>query len=161
MKISDEIRLILEQIPETETEDIDAYDAGVAIVQNGKLLIVKRLESEDAWPGHFELPSGGVEEESLLDAMQREMMEETGLEIDEVLSILPHFYYTHTNGKRYKQVTILVQPTHDNVQLHPDEHSEYLWLLPNEIAKLDSLLISEEMLTLIKQACDAIQKLGK
>ena len=54
---------------------------GAVVVQDGKALIVKR--AHDPRKGEWSLPGGRVElGESLVDAVRREIREETGLEID-------------------------------------------------------------------------------
>ena len=54
---------------------------GAVIVQDGKVLIVKR--KYDPLAGRWSLPGGGVElGETLEDSIVREMLEETGLEIE-------------------------------------------------------------------------------
>ena len=53
---------------------------GAVIVQDGKVLIVKR--KYDPLAGQWSLPGGGVElGETLEDSVAREMLEETGLEV--------------------------------------------------------------------------------
>ena len=54
---------------------------GAVIVDSGKVLIVKR--KYDPLAGQWSLPGGGVElGETLEDSIVREMLEETGLEIE-------------------------------------------------------------------------------
>jgi 8-oxo-dGTP diphosphatase len=54
---------------------------GAVIVQDGQVLIVKR--KYDPLAGQWSLPGGGVElGETLEDSIVREMLEETGLEIE-------------------------------------------------------------------------------
>jgi len=54
---------------------------GAVIVAEGKVLIVKR--KYDPLAGQWSLPGGGVElGETLEDSIRREMLEETGLEIE-------------------------------------------------------------------------------
>ena len=52
------------------------------IVNNGKLLIVKRANNDRYMPGIWEIPGGKLDiGENLLDGLIRETKEETGLEI--------------------------------------------------------------------------------
>ena len=54
---------------------------GAVIVRDGKAIIVKR--ANDPYKGQWSIPGGRVElGESLTDAVQREMREETGLAVD-------------------------------------------------------------------------------
>jgi 8-oxo-dGTP diphosphatase len=54
---------------------------GAAIVEDGRLLLVKRLRAPEA--GHWSLPGGKVDfGERVEDAVRREIREEVGLEIE-------------------------------------------------------------------------------
>jgi len=52
------------------------------IVQNGKILILKRRDDEAFLPGTWEVPGGGVDEnETVEQAVIRETKEEAGMDI--------------------------------------------------------------------------------
>jgi len=56
--------------------------AGVAILNNSKILIIQRAANEDIFPNLWEFPSGKKEPlEKIEDAAMREAKEETGLEV--------------------------------------------------------------------------------
>jgi mutator protein MutT len=56
---------------------------GCLIKNNNKILLLKRGDDEDSYPGLWELPGGKVEfGESLDQAVKREVREETGLELN-------------------------------------------------------------------------------
>jgi len=51
------------------------------LVRDGRVLLVRR--AKQPWLDHWSLPGGGVEPgERLRDAVRREMLEETGLEVE-------------------------------------------------------------------------------
>jgi 8-oxo-dGTP diphosphatase len=64
-----------------EFPDNPVVGVGAVIVADGKVLIVKR--AHDPRKGEWSLPGGRVElGETLVDALRREIKEETGLEIE-------------------------------------------------------------------------------
>lgn len=63
----------------------DRLVVSAAIVSNNKVLLVKR-SMDDSHPGLWEFPGGGVDDnEKVVDAIRREVQEETGL----ILPLLP------------------------------------------------------------------------
>ncbi len=77
-----------------ETENIVKVGIGVMIVKDGKILLGKRKGKHAA--GEYALPGGHFEYmESIVESAKREVMEETGMEIDNVRFLLLF------NTKRY------------------------------------------------------------
>jgi ADP-ribose pyrophosphatase YjhB (NUDIX family) len=66
------------------TDDDFAPELGGAsglIVRDGKVLLIRR--GKDPYRDHWSLPGGGIERgEKIRDTVQREVREETGLEVD-------------------------------------------------------------------------------
>ena len=82
--------------------------------------------------GLVELPSGGVDPgEGIIEALKREVLEETGLTITKVESILKTFDYTSGSGRKTRQLNFLVSVNDDKVKLNPDEHVEHYWVKPD------------------------------
>jgi ADP-ribose pyrophosphatase YjhB (NUDIX family) len=51
------------------------------IVRDGEVLLIRR--GKEPYKGHWSLPGGGIERgETIRDAVKREVLEETGLEVD-------------------------------------------------------------------------------
>src|SRR5690606_20772000 len=100
--ISEEVKkAVLELEKKAESDGIDKKIAGAIVVVNKKILILKRSEKEDFLPGIHEIPSGAVEEgETLLEGLQREVFEETGLVIQAIPAFLNTFDYTSASGKK-------------------------------------------------------------
>lgn len=96
----------------------------------GSVLLLHR-RAEDYMGGLWELPSGGVEEgESLIEALHREVDEETGLHLDSVAEYLGHFDYLSGSGSKTRQFNFTVTAAGEKVTL--TEHDAHLWAGPVE-----------------------------
>jgi 8-oxo-dGTP pyrophosphatase MutT (NUDIX family) len=118
--------------------------------KDGKIFVA-RATPHAVYPGCWKIVGGGVDEgESKLDALRREVLEETGLDIspytpelivddmsgegektlktgERVLAKMKFFTYKVTLDKSANDVT---------VTLDPDEFEEYQWVRPEEIKNL-------------------------
>lgn len=93
--------------------------------QSGNVLLLHRT-SDDFLPGLWELPSGGVEPgENLLDALCREVTEETGLMVTAVGDYLGHFDYLSGSGRLTRQHNFAATVTAGQVVL--TEHDAHQW----------------------------------
>ncbi len=105
------------------------------IINEGKLLILKRIE--DTYEGGlWDLPGGTLEDgEDLSSGIKREVFEETGLKIEN-----PGLFYYSSNidVKKNKQFVTIIFITKLNyndqiVTIDPNEHSQSKWIEPNDI----------------------------
>lgn len=105
---------------------------GAAIKLDDKFLLLERAPSE-FMAGLVELPSGTVEPgESLLQALTREVKEETNLVVTEIVSFLGSFDYFSSSGKKTRQFNFLVETEPSDIKLDPSEHSSYFLLSPSD-----------------------------
>lgn len=85
------------------------YVVGALIADEvGRVLLLRR-RPDDFLGGLWELPSGGVEPgERLVDALCREVLEETGLTVTDVTEHAGSFDYASRSGLRTRQFTFAV-----------------------------------------------------
>lgn len=112
-----------------------------AIINNGKLLILKRVAN--TYQGNlWDLPGGTLEDgEDPADGAIREVLEETGIKISELR--LFH-YYSNVDEEKNKQFITLIFTTQtklgsENVLLNPREHSEFKWVELENIAEYQTV----------------------
>lgn len=110
---------------------------GGVIHKDGKILVLKRLETKRFFAGSWEIPGGKVEPgESPQDAIIREIREETGLDV-----AIEKIYYTWSDIVEYDgnkehliQIDFIVKAKSlDALRLSEDEHSELRWIKKSEI----------------------------
>ncbi len=119
------------QLIKTALEDgIQKLSVGAAFLHEGKLLILKR-SAHDFMPNIYELPGGALEkDESLLQALERELLEETNCSIDKVIGYIGHIDFLSSSGLRTRRFNFLIQPKLPlSVQL--TEHDDYQWIIPS------------------------------
>jgi 8-oxo-dGTP diphosphatase len=115
-------------VPHDILESLDKYDRIVvggiiSVAGNGdEVLFLKRAKHE-FMPDVWEIPSGGIEEgESMLQALKREIKEETNLEVFDVIDFVSAVDYLAKDNKCL-QLSFNVC-CRGNVQLS-NEHSEF------------------------------------
>ena len=97
------------------------------IVQNNKLLTIKRVEDNVQKPGCWEVPGGRLEiGEDPIFGLMRETKEETGLYINpkQPLSVR---HFTRSDGQIVTLLTFFCKLSGGTLKLS-EEHSDYKWI---------------------------------
>lgn len=154
MEIENHLPQIIEKLRKQAAIDgIQKKVVGAVIAFRGKLLVVIRSDKEHFMAGHAEIPGGGVEEEqgeTILEALQRETKEETGLDVIRVLDYVGSFDYTSGSGRKTRQFNFLVETESHKVILDPEmEHTDHFWCTPDDTDTLDSYTMTDSMRTVI------------
>ncbi|KAL9108233.1 MAG: hypothetical protein Q9227_006971 [Pyrenula ochraceoflavens] len=164
----------------TKDQTFDKVVAGAAIfrnptdssTQNPSVLLLKRNADELYYPNIFEMPSGKVEDAdaTIYDAMTREVLEETGLKVTEVLDMLPDMtYFTEktmaqddgsekTVKKSCVQLSFVAMAAAGaEFKTNPGEHSEGVWASKEMVGELD---MTGEMRGLVEAALGRAGRYG-
>jgi 8-oxo-dGTP diphosphatase len=119
----------------------DCFHLGVkALIPNaeGKLLLLKRMHPKGVW----DIPGGRIQKnESVEDALRREVYEETGLQ--NILQIAPFMMFLTDRRISIQNDDVgLILAVHlcntceDRPVKLSDEHKDYRWFEPNKAAEL-------------------------
>ena len=139
------------------------YASDLSSSKMPRILLLKRALHEPYFPNVFELPSGKVDpnDPSLKYALAREVQEETGLEVTEILAELkPMTYMTEKKviddtgrevlvSKSAIQLNYIVSVSGGEVKLSANEHSESKWATEEDLARLN---ITSAMRTVVQEA---------
>ncbi len=111
---------------------------GIIRRNDGKILVLKRDNKDDHKPGVWETVGGGMDREETPQAgLLREVLEETGLNVDarEPFNV---FTFKKDTGEFKVGITFLCEYLGGEVALS-DEHTDYRWIDPKEFALMESV----------------------
>ena len=122
--------------------------ADAVLIHNNKILLVQQKKQSSF--GLWGLPGGHVEQnESIDQALKRELIEEIGYEIDLNL-IIQRLNHTEkiTKVKVLKVTTFVAEVSHIDVTIQKNELLNYGWFSLDELKKLEKNLRSSWILPL-------------
>lgn len=123
---------------------------------DGKILLLKVRSRSSHDAEKWEIPGGKVKKVEFFDqALKREFIEETGLEIniDSLYNVIQNDYTACKTNEKVKSIQLImkVSSTTDHVEIS-EEHDEYKWFTREELGEL----IDGEMLS--KAAMNSFKK---
>ena len=122
-----------------ENPHLTSLAVGAFIFQptTSKILLIRRSLTEPAFPDLWEVPGGGAElsDATLLDAVVREVKEETGLTVTAVAENLGWLEFPGRCGRMWRKYNFLVEAAGD-VTTDPAEHSEWAWCGEEDVGAL-------------------------
>jgi 8-oxo-dGTP diphosphatase len=135
------------------TEDeIEKVVVGAIILFNDSDILLLERSNEEFKGGLVELPSGAVKkEESVKNALTREVAEETGLNIVEIKEYLGSFDYLSSSGKKTRQLNFRVVVAPGDVRINTEEHCRFYIVNLTDKETLHSLNISRQTRKIIEK----------
>ncbi len=134
-------------IRKARKEGTNRFSTGILVVKNKKVLMLLRKE-DDFLPNVYELPGGKVEkDESLPEAIKRELFEETSLEIKKIIKFLGYFEYESEDKSKTRQFNFSVTVKKFDKIIHP-EHQNFKFV---ELKDLDKISMTAEMKKIVKE----------
>ena len=120
------------------------------VLNEGKILLVKRSKNDRRAAGQWELPGGKMDVGSEVNlSMEREVLEETGLTVrfsgPEMFVSSSMLNSGKYEGLAYITLVGFVKLVDGKVELS-EEHDEFIWIDPNEALKMNLCDISREAL---------------
>lgn len=131
--------LIKKREDSLEKAEITEYCDMILVDENNKILLLKRTNSSDMFPGLWGLPGGHKDKgEKPIDGAKRECLEESGIEVEncsffkikKIQNGLIH-YYISKNIKEEQQFKL------NELCLIEHEHSNYHWVSKNQLGKMN------------------------
>jgi 8-oxo-dGTP diphosphatase len=102
-----------------------------------KILILKRSPESSIHPNKWAFPGGKVEkDEELIEALSREIQEETGLTITNKKTYISDYTYPRPDNTSTIGICFLVETNNNQVNLN-NEFTEYKWIFPKDIKNFD------------------------
>jgi len=97
------------------------------IIDNNKLLVIKRRLNDIQKPGIWEIPGGrlNIGEDPFI-GLKRETKEETNLDI-EIIKPLTVRHFTRDDNQIITLIIFLCKPLYKNIKLS-EEHTDYDWI---------------------------------
>lgn len=125
-------------LPDPSADEV--WVVGALIVNPaGELFVQRRSFDRHLFPGCWDVVGGHVEPgESLLDALARELEEETGWTLRHVAAVVKTFVWHTPEGDPRHEVDLLVEVEGDLTapELEWDKHPEYRWIGPDDVPLL-------------------------
>lgn len=134
----------------------------IVLNKSGHILLVKRSPKDVYEPEKWEFPGGKLEEgQDISNALEREVLEETGIMVLPLSRIAYVESMINTSGK-YKGYTYvaligIAKHTYGSVVLS-DEHTEYVWVTEKEALKMDLRVEVRKALIVLQKTIKNILK---
>lgn len=107
--------------------------AVMALVNDGRVLLVHRCPDRENYPDCWDVPGGHVEpRESPEDAARRECLEELGIHVHDASS----FPISCSNPRLRKHAFLATDWTGTPSNIAPDEHDDFGWFAVDELPTL-------------------------
>lgn len=136
-------------ISRAQEDRVQKLSVGAAIIHEEKILILQRTTT-DFMPNIYELPGGALEgNESLLGALERELMEETGCSIERIVGYIDHIDFASSTGRLTRRFNFLVEPKLP-ILVRLSEHQGHAWINPLDACSYDITPQTRKIISLVQ-----------
>ena len=129
-----------------------------AVIQHidGDYLLMQRAYNKEIYPGKWEIGAGGsaLKGESNIEAILREIKEETGIDTGELVEIYNILHQKHQ--AIYYGYLMKTSCKKDAIQLQENETIAYKWISPNEFVEFYNSQCSPTLKERLKDYMDTI-----
>ena len=126
-------------------DGVTHFATGIAVFQDGRLLVVRRVAHDDFLAGEWELPGGGVDAgETIEQGAVRELKEETNLDVEKIIGTFEGFDYSTPKKPKVRQTNFKVSVKPGDISL--TEHDMFKWITVNEIEELKTNTVMQDCL---------------
>ena len=116
-------------------DGVTHFATGIAVFQDGRLLVVRRVAHDDFLAGEWELPGGGVDAgETIEQGAARELKEETNLDVEKIIGTFEGFDYSTPKKPKVRQINFKVNVVPGDIIL--TEHDIFKWITYDEVIEL-------------------------
>jgi len=142
-------------MPTTNSLQFPKAAVGALVLNKDRVLLVKRGKAPAK--GLWALPGGKIElGETMTQALEREILEETGLSVraDHIIHVFDNIIHNQNGDIQFHYIIIdfLAHPLNPEANLSPgDDAAEVRWAAMD---KLDNLSVTETTLNLIQQVME-------
>lgn len=104
------------------------------IEHKGRFLFIRRPSSSGEFSGQWVFPGGKVDaDEDAIQALLREISEETGLALVNGLNLLSTYKFTRKDGSSTQGLVFLARTDTPETLIDEASASEHEWILPEEV----------------------------
>jgi 8-oxo-dGTP diphosphatase len=121
------------------------------VVNNGALLLLKKIGGDmNAHRGCWEAPGGKVENNADPEGeLMRELREEIGMEGEIKRNLAP---WTWEHKGKIKNCSVYLVEVKNREVILSHEHSDFIWINPNEMEKMEKIVFKERFVEYLKEA---------
>lgn len=109
--------------------------SAIILNKNGEILFLLRSLDDNFLPGEWDIPGGGLDYgETPENGLKREILEETGLEIEIIKTLTVSTYFM---GEIQRiDITFLCRAVDETKLNLSFEHTDFKWVKPEEVSSL-------------------------